>query len=75
MKNVAAVCVHIYFELCCLIVGEIVFQPTQLSGFVLNGKVKVMLITMCSLKSVQSSDDRVTTLGKGRIWETSSEPC
>ena len=57
MKNVAAVCVHIYFELCRLIVGEIVFQPTQLSGFVLNGKVKVMLITMCSLKSVQSKDD------------------
>ena len=52
MKNVAAVFVHINFELCCLIVGEIVFQPTQLSGFVLNaiGKVKAMLITMCSLK-------------------------
>ena len=50
---------HIYFELCCLIVGETrkytsdyhmdsssFFQPTQLSGFVLYGKVKVMLITI-----------------------------
>ena len=57
MKNVAAAVVRICFELCCLIVGETFFQPTQLSGFVLNGKVKVMLITMCSLKSVQSRDD------------------
>ena len=58
MKDVAAAVVRIYFELCCLIVGETFFQPTQLSSFVLNGKVKVMLITMCSLlKSVQSKDD------------------
>ena len=60
MKDVAAAVVRIYFELCCLIVGETFFQPTQLSGFVLNGKVKVMLITMCCvryLKSVQSRDD------------------
>ena len=57
VKNVAAAVVRIYFELCCLIVGETFFQPTQLSGFVLNGKVKVMLLTMCSLlMSVQSSD-------------------
>ena len=27
----------------CLIVGEIFFQSTQLSGFVLNGKVTVVL--------------------------------
>ena len=50
----------IYFELFCLIVGETFFQPTQLtqlSGFVLNGKVRVMLITMCSLKSVKSKGD------------------
>ena len=34
MKNLAAnVCASIYFELCCLIVGETFFQPTQLSGF------------------------------------------
>ena len=63
VKNVAAAVVRIYFELCCLIVGETFFQPTQLSGFVLNGKVKVMLITMCSLGVCS----RVTALGKGRI--------
>ena len=27
-----AVCTSIYFELCCLIYGEMFFQPTQLSG-------------------------------------------
>ena len=33
VKNVATdVCASIYFELCCLIVGETFFQPTQLSG-------------------------------------------
>ena len=58
VKDVAAAVVRIYFELCCLIVGETFFQPTQLSGFVLNGKVKVMLITICSLKSVQSREER-----------------
>ena len=57
-EGCSSICVHIYFELRCLIVGEIYFfQPTQLSGFVLNGKVKVMLITICSLKSVKSRDD------------------
>ena len=54
VKDVAAAVVCIYFELFCLIVGETFFQPTQLSGFVLNGKVKVILITICSLKSVKS---------------------
>ena len=36
VKDVAAAVVRIYFELCCLIVGETFFQPTQLSGFVLR---------------------------------------
>ena len=67
----ATVCASIYFELRCLIVGETFFQPTQLSGLLLNGEVKVMLITMCSLRVCS----RVTAFGKGRIWETSSEPC
>ena len=35
VKNVATAVVRIYFELCCLIVGETFSQPTQLSGFVL----------------------------------------
>ena len=37
---------------------KLFFQPTQLSSFVLNGKVRVMLITctICSLKSVKSRD-------------------
>ena len=32
-----------YFELCCFVVGVFSFQSTQLSGFVLNGKVTVVL--------------------------------
>ena len=35
---------------------KLFFQPTQLSGFVLNGKVKVMLITMCSFLRPSSSE-------------------
>ena len=33
----------VYFELCCFVVGVFSFQSTQLSGFVLNGKVTVVL--------------------------------
>ena len=74
VKNVAAAVVRIYFELCCLIVGVTFFQPTQLSGCVLNGKVKVMLITMCSLNSVQSSDDTRERTYLGDIIRAVREP-
>ena len=40
----------------------------KLSGFVLNGKVKVMLITVCSLKSVQSSDGTPTVGTRERSY-------
>ena len=47
----------IYFELCCLIVGEIVFQPSDpAERFVLNGKVNELVITVCSLRRVLSRD-------------------
>ena len=49
VKNVAAtVCASIYFELCCLIVGESFFPAYPAERCALNGKVKVMLLTMCS---------------------------
>ena len=38
----------IYFELCCLVVGEF-FPAHPAKRFVLNGKVKVMLTTVCVL--------------------------
>ena len=55
----AAVCTSICFELCRLIVGESFFpaHPAERCALHVNGKVKVMLLTMCSqLISVQSSD-------------------
>ena len=43
----------------------------------LNGKVKVMLITMCSIKSVQSSDDTQERTYLGDIIRAvlSWDPC
>ena len=35
------------FELCCLIVGEMFFPVHPAERFVLNGKVKEMLTTVC----------------------------
>ena len=72
MKDEAvAVYTSIYFELCCLIVGKTFFLAHPAERFVLNGEVKVMLITMCSIKSVQLRDGpRERTY----IWEISSEP-
>ena len=35
------------FELCCFVVGVFSFQLTQLSGFVLNGKVMVVSKGAC----------------------------
>ena len=50
-------CTSICFELCCLILGESFFPAYPAERCALNGKVKVMLLTMCSqLKSVQSID-------------------
>ena len=46
---------YIYFELCCLVVGEF-FPARPAERFVLNGKVKVMLTKVCSLQSVLSRD-------------------
>ena len=48
MKNVAAtVGIKFCFKLCCLIVGEMFFPVHLAERFVLNGKVKVMLTTVC----------------------------
>ena len=46
----------------CLIVGETTFFPAHpaerfCAKWEVNGKVKVMLITICSLKSAKSRDD------------------
>jgi hypothetical protein len=38
---------YIDFELCCFVVGGFFFQSTQLSGFVLNGKVPVVERCFC----------------------------
>ena len=49
VKDVAAAaCTSICFELCCLIVGESFFPAHPAERCALNGKVKVMLLTMCS---------------------------
>ena len=51
VKDVAiAGCTSICFELCCLIVGESFFPAYMYPAerCALNGKVKVMLLTMCS---------------------------
>ena len=64
MKNVAAaVGTKFCFKLCCLIVGEMFFPVHPAERFVLNGKVKVMLTTVCS-----AIDELV--IEKVRIWET-----
>ena len=52
MRNVAAavgtkLCFKLCFKLCCLIVGEMFFPVHLAERFVLNGKVKVMLTTVC----------------------------
>ena len=39
-------CTMICFELFCPVVGEILFPVYPAERFVLNGKVKVMLLTM-----------------------------
>ena len=41
-NSVLTLALYIYFELCCFVVGVFSFQSTQLSGFVLNGKVTVV---------------------------------
>ena len=47
VKDVAiAGCTSICFELCCLIVGESLFPAYPAERCALNGKVKVMLLTM-----------------------------
>ena len=58
VKDVAiAGCTSICFELCCRIVGKSFFPAYPAERCALNGKVRVMLLTMCSqLVSVQSSD-------------------
>ena len=49
VRNVAAaVGTKFCFKLCCLIVGEMFFPVHPAERFVLNGKVKVMLTTVCS---------------------------
>ena len=49
-------CTYLCFKLYCLIVGESFFPVYPAERCALNGKVKVMLLKMCSkLMSVQSS--------------------
>ena len=41
-------CTYLYFELRCFIVGEFFFPAYPAERCALNGKVKVMVLTMCS---------------------------
>ena len=68
VKDVAvAGCTSICFVLCCLIVGESFFPAYPAERWALNGKVKVMLLTILAYDVFAIDELHSTALGKGHI--------